>query len=199
MESAISLMGHFLSKLFYKNEGNIRNQYCQETISNVKWRISLASLLTEMSKALYPFQDRKGTKLKYSKWAVVVRDYLPSIVTRLPIKPYIEISEVKFQVERGLAEILVPDHVSVYNTGSKIRTTTIHNIKGETLDSVMVVSSLDKKSKGGHWEDWFNQSPTTSDEHEHKRYGYVAMSRPKHLLVLATPKLRAIDRAFLRG
>ena len=60
----------------------------------------------------------------------------------------------------------------------------------------MIVSSLDKKSKGGHWDDWFKSCPATNDEHEHKRYGYVAFSRPKHLLVLATPKLESSDRSF---
>ncbi|MFA5971753.1 MAG: hypothetical protein WC780_05340 [Lentimicrobiaceae bacterium] len=152
-----------------------------------------------MSKKLYPFQDVKGAKLSYSKWAVVVRNYIPILFPRLSVEPYISISDVKFQVEKGLGDVLIADNVQNHTLGSEIRTTTIHNIKGETLDSVMVVSTLDKKSKGGHWEYWFNQSPTTADEQEYQRYGYVAFSRPKHLLVLATPKLKANDRAFFEG
>ena len=199
MGSAISLFGCFLSKTFYKNEGHIRNQYCPESLSNAKWRVSLATLLTEISKELFPFQDSKGNKLTYSKWAVLVRSYLAVLISKVPVKSYIEIADVVVQAERGFGSILVSDNVSQYKTGSNIRTTTIHDVKGETLDSVMIVSSLDKKSKGGHWEDWFNQTPSSSLEYEHKRYGYVAFSRPKHLLVLATPKLKQNERTFFES
>ncbi|HEY5536187.1 MAG TPA: ATP-dependent helicase [Ignavibacteria bacterium] len=194
--SAISLFGYFLSKTFYKNEGNIRNQYCQESISNVKWRTSLSTLLTELSNELYPFKDEKSNNLTFSQWAIIVRKYLPVLISKLPIESYIDISVVKIKAESGLGTALVSDNVSQYKSGSKIRTTTIHDVKGETLDSVMIVSSLDKKSKGGHWEDWFNQIPSNANEYEYKRYGYVAFSRPKHLLVLATPKLSSDDRKF---
>lgn len=199
MDSAISLFGSFLSKTFYKNEGNIRNQYCPESVSNVKWRVSLATLQTEISKELYPFEDEKGNKLTFSKWAAKVRKYLPAFILKLPIDSYKDTSEITIQAERGLGSVSVSDNVSQYKSGSKIRTTTIHDIKGETFDSVMIVSSLDKRSKGGHWEDWFNQKPSTSSEHEHKRYGYVALSRPKHLLVLATPKLNSMNKTFFEG
>jgi len=195
MGSTISLFGYFLSKSFYKNEGNIRNQYCPVSVSNAKWRVSLSNLLTAISKELYPFQDEKGNKLTFSKWAVLVRNYLSILISKLPVESYINASDVTVQVERGFGSILVSDNVSQYKSGSNIRTTTIHDVKGETLDSVMVVSSLDKKSKGGHWEDWFNPTPISSDEHEHKRYGYVALSRPKHLLVIATPKLKQNERS----
>jgi DNA helicase-2/ATP-dependent DNA helicase PcrA len=49
IDNAISLLGLFLSRVFYKNEGNSRNQYCPDTISNAKWRISLATLLTHLA------------------------------------------------------------------------------------------------------------------------------------------------------
>ena len=199
MGSAISLFGFFLSKTFYKSEGNFRNQYCPESISSAKWRMSLANLLTIISKDLYTFQGENGNKLTFSNWAVIVRNYLSVFILKLPIESYIDAANVTVQAERGLGSILVSDHVSQYKSGSKIRTTTIHDVKGETLDSIMLVSSLDKKSKGGHWEDWFNQAPSNADEHEYKRYGYVAFSRPKHLLVLAVPKLVSKDRSFFTG
>lgn len=199
MDQAILLLGSFLSRTFYKNEGNIRNQFCPESISNVKWRISLANLQKEITKALYPFKDDKGNKLTYSKWAKRVRGYLPELITKLPIEPYTDISNIKIQVEKGLGSVLVEDNIAEYKSGNRIRTTTIHDVKGETLESAMIVSSLDRRSKGGHWEDWFNQNPSSSDEFEHKRYGYVALSRPKHLLVLATPKLSPAHRTFFEG
>jgi DNA helicase-2/ATP-dependent DNA helicase PcrA len=196
---AIMLLGSFLSRTFYKNEGSFRNQFCPESISNVKWRISLANLQKEIAKELYPFLDDKKNKLTYSKWAIRVRKYLPELITKLPIESYKDISDIKIQVEKGLGSVLVEDNIAEYKSGNRIRTTTIHDVKGETLDSAMIVSSLDKRSKGGHWEDWFNQNPSSSDEFEHKRYGYVALSRPKHLLVLATPKLSSVHKHFFEG
>ena len=152
-----------------------------------------------MSNELYPFHDKKGNNLTYIKWAAIVRNYLPVFIAKLPIESYIDVTQVTIQAERGLGRIQVSDNVSKYNSSNKIRTTTIHNVKGETLDSVMIVSSLDKKSKGGHWQDWFKLSPTTDEELEHKRYGYVGLSRPKHLLVIAVPKLSTSDHILFTG
>lgn len=194
--SAISFFGHFLSKTFYKKEGSIRNQYCPESISKAKWRVSLANLLAIMSEKLYPFEDEKGRELKYSGWAVFVRKYLTTLISQLPVESYVNVADLKVKAEKGLGSICVNENVLLYKSGSSIRTTTIHNIKGETLDSVMIVSSLNKNSKGGHWKDWFNQTPNTENDYEHKRFGYVALSRPKHLLVIATPKLDNGDRRY---
>lgn len=199
MNNALTLFGCFLSKVFYKNEGSSRNQYRQETISNASWRISLASLMTDLSKHLYPFTDKKGNDQTFSKWASELRNLLSEIYDKLPSKALIELENISFQVEKGLGSSIVTDVVKEYAFCNNIRTTTIHDVKGETLDSAMIVSSLDRKSKGGHWKDWFNDTPTLEDEFEHKRYGYVALSRPKHLLVLATPKLQHDERTIFES
>jgi len=199
MNNALTLFGCFLSKVFYKNEGSSRNQYRQETISNASWRISLASLITDLSKQLYPFTDKKGNNQTFSKWASDLRNLLSEIYDKLPSKALIELENISFQVEKGLGSSIVSDVVKEYAFSNNIRTTTIHDVKGETLDSAMIISSLDRKSKGGHWKDWFNEAPSNEDELEHKRYGYVALSRPKHLLVLATPKLDSANRTYFEG
>lgn len=198
MNNAITLFGCFLSKVFYKNEGSIRNQYRQEPISNANWRISLASLLNYISKQLYPFTDKKGKNYTFGKWASELRGCIPNIYNKLPSESLIKLEDVSFQVENGLGSSIVSDVVKEYGFSNNIRTTTIHDIKGETLDSVMIVSAL-RKGQGGHWKEWFNETASSEDELEHKRYGYVALSRPKHLLVLATPTLDANDRAFFTG
>jgi len=199
LDHSITLFGCCLSQLIYEKQGNIRNQYCPEGISKANWRISLATLMNHASRALFPFIDLKGKNLSYSNWAKIVREYVPLLFANLPIKPNIEENQVKIIAEHGLGSIEVANNVLKYKSGSKIRTTTIHNVKGETLDTVLVVSSLDRKSKGGHWKDWFNSSTETEDEEEHKRYGFVALSRPKHLLVLAAPKLNSEDRTLFTG
>jgi DNA helicase-2/ATP-dependent DNA helicase PcrA len=187
IESSLKQFGRFISYVFYKNEGNSRNYYCPEKYTNSKWRLVLASLLNLTSKELYPFQTSNGVELSFGSWATKVRNYIPSLINSLPIKSFVDISSITLRVETGKGQALVSNLVTDYKSICNIRTTTIHEIKGETFDSVMVVSSLDRQSKGGHWKDWFNENPNNEDEYEYKRYGYVALSRPKHLLVLAMP------------
>ncbi len=196
MSSAISLFGRFLSICFYENDGDHRNQYCLNSISIIKWRMAIASLLTYLSNKIYPFQDKKFNKLTFTKWAATARQTIPYLIENLPFPTIVKLEEVSMAAERGLGTEIVETHVAKFRIASKIKMSTIHNVKGETYDSVMVVSSLDRRSKGGHWEDWFNNAAGTPDELEHKRYGYVAFSRPKHLLVLATPKLKPSDKQF---
>ena len=194
LNHAVSLFGNFLSQLYYERKGNSRNQYCPEGISGANWRISLATLMNQASKTLFPFLDQNGDKLTYSEWAKIVRRFIPTLYASLPVKAFVEVDQVKIIAEHGLGSTEVETHVIKYKSGSNLRATTIHDVKGETLDSVMIVSSIDKKSKGGHWKHWFTSSTKTEDEEEHKRYGYVAFSRPKHLLVLAVPPLDPTDR-----
>lgn len=70
------------------------------------------------------------------------------------------------------------------HTGNKniavLRTDTIHKVKGEGIDAVLVVGS----------EDFFNdvvKSVESNEDTEQRRLCYVAMTRAKHLLVVATP------------
>jgi DNA helicase-2/ATP-dependent DNA helicase PcrA len=68
---------------------------------------------------------------------------------------------------------------------SNIRITTIHQVKGETLEAVLVVSAPTQKSKGGYWRQWLDK---TSGDGEHARFAYVASSRPRRLLAWAIPQ-----------
>jgi len=72
-----------------------------------------------------------------------------------------------------------------------IRSTTIHNVKGETHDVTMLISSS-RSGKESHWKDWF-KDPTN----EAARHAYVACSRPKHLLILVIKKVNKKDRKEL--
>jgi len=72
----------------------------------------------------------------------------------------------------------------------KLKCSTIHKVKGQTVDAVLVVSSPDRKSKGGHWSQWLDQS---LEDGEYARFAYVASSRPRFLLAWAvrTPTKKA--------
>jgi len=80
-----------------------------------------------------------------------------------------------------VSSITAPSSPSV---GSDILITTIHQAKGETYDAVLLVSTSDRKSKGGHWSQWLD---INTEGGEHARFAYVASSRPRELLVWAVP------------
>lgn len=69
-------------------------------------------------------------------------------------------------------------------TRCNLRITTFHQIKGETLDAALVVSSPTRRGDGGHWLQWVDNA---AGNDEHARFAYVASSRPKHLLCWAVP------------
>ena len=120
MNNALTLFGCFLSKVFYKNEGSSRNQYRQEGISNASWRISLASLLTDISKKLYPFTDKKYNNQTFSKWASELRKFLPEFYKKLPSEALIKLEDVSFQVEKGFGSSVISDVVKVYSFSNNV-------------------------------------------------------------------------------
>ena len=65
-----------------------------------------------------------------------------------------------------------------------LRITTIHNVKGETVEALMLVSSLDTRgTSDGYWTMWLDNPAS-----EATRLAYVASSRPRQLLVWAIPE-----------
>lgn len=73
-----------------------------------------------------------------------------------------------------------------------LRYETIHQVKGETHDVTVVVSSR-KRGKGeSHWADWLQNR-----ESEAARFAYVASSRPRHMLIWAVKTLKPRERPTL--
>lgn len=75
-----------------------------------------------------------------------------------------------------------------------LRYETIHQVKGETHDATVVVSSLQKGIHLSHWKEWL-ADPTS----EGARFAYVASSRPRHMLIWAVKKLKADEIKTLTG
>jgi len=74
----------------------------------------------------------------------------------------------------------------------KLRYETIHQVKGETHDVTVVVSSLQPGIHLSHWQDWLRDPGA-----EAARFAYVASSRPRHMLIWAVKKLKPEDRPVL--
>lgn len=73
-----------------------------------------------------------------------------------------------------------------------LRYETIHQVKGETHDVTVVVSSQQPGPHQSHWQDWLRDRGS-----EAARFAYVASSRPQHMLIWAVKKLKEEDRPVL--
>lgn len=71
---------------------------------------------------------------------------------------------------------------------SNHRVATIHQVKGESHDATVLLSSL-KAGSQGNWKDWL-QDPLS----EAARFAYVASSRPRHLLIWGVKSLKPDER-----
>ncbi|MCY1546503.1 hypothetical protein D9M68_825030 [compost metagenome] len=71
---------------------------------------------------------------------------------------------------------------------SNHRVATIHQVKGESHDATVLLSSL-KAGSQGNWKDWL-QDPLS----EAARFAYVASSRPRHLLIWGVKALKPDER-----
>lgn len=185
ISNAINQIGRCLSYLAYNGKGNHQKDFCPEEIGGVEWRLLLRDILFDAS-FLYPFHEN-GTQLNWSQWVVKLKKFLKQNWEQLPfVQNSWEQASTKVRAPSGMAKDIVEHTICLVPQTNALRTSTIHSVKGETLDAVLLVSHRDKRSQGGHFEHWLNPDP---GEEEFKRFAYVACSRPKHLLVIATPVL----------
>jgi DNA helicase-2/ATP-dependent DNA helicase PcrA len=194
MKNSLKQLGKSLSQVFYQGKGNHYLQNCPDCYEAIPWRNELCKILDlalHPDNGLFPFDN-----LTWSQWAQQLKKFLKNYYINLNLTENDwELVKGVIKAPSGLANKKVIDLLKTI-TGSfteKIRLTTIHDAKGESLDAVLVVSSKDKKSKGGHFEHWISKN---ANEKEFVRFGYVASSRPRHLLIWAVPKMR--DRVSIQ-
>lgn len=72
------------------------------------------------------------------------------------------------------------------NFNEKYALNTIHGVKGETFDAVLLILKL-KGSNGSHYRKLLNDLKKNKKTHEELRNVYVGITRPKRILVLAVP------------
>ena len=199
-KEALSYMGAFVSNRFFsKWNVNQKDYYCPEIISSpLKWRLFLAEVLDECKKTEWELSNLSDT---WTVWAKNIRLNIHLILEKhkVVLGDYIDIFiPCQFRALSGKSseKVIATIKDNFIGENSKLRITTIHQVKGETLDAIMVVSSPTKQgsTKDGHWTFWL-EDPTT----EKARLAYVASSRPKHLLVWAVPQISTPDKTLLKG
>jgi len=89
-------------------------------------------------------------------------------------------------LEKSTLTESVDEHFKKSYSTFNIPITTIHQVKGQTLDSILVFFNEKKHKDNITFENISNVENSFPDET--KRLIYVALSRPKHLLAMAFPK-----------
>jgi len=182
IQDGLHCAGKGLGLLAYSGHGHHQRQYCPEDLDPKAWRIYLGDILCNAGD-LHP----SSPDVNWSEWAKGLKGYLEEIWSSLPIQGK-EWDEVQGRIRspHNLSKASVLETIGDGSPNSGIRVTTIHDVKGETVDGLLLVSAKNRLSRGGHFEQWLHPE---DDQEEHRRFAYVACSRPKHLLVVATPEL----------
>ena len=95
--------------------------------------------------------------------------------------------DIKLNIKRSLKDISFDELFGNENkriTECQFRVGTIHSVKGETFEAVLVI--LKQKGIGKHYKTLLRENVQISDNEE-LRIVYVGITRPRRLLVLAVP------------
>jgi DNA helicase II / ATP-dependent DNA helicase PcrA len=194
---ALQLVGSVIADVFFPKEAARSRSHHQPLsfVSASAWRLLLAEVLN-LCVADPALANLDQT---WSKWAALAKGKLPAIAHSVCEDCDAAIIP-SFSAPQGLTQQFVSASFNPpADTKSKLKCSTIHKVKGQTVSAVLVVSSPDARSKGGHWSQWLDQS---LEDGEYSRFAYVASSRPRFLLAWAirTPKTKAeIERVNALG
>ena len=93
--------------------------------------------------------------------------------------------DINLKSPAGIGDQLLSLRLSVVDLkGAGVRLATIHEIKGETHEATMLVSSS-QRGQQSHWREWIADKTS-----EAARLAYVASSRPQNLLVWSVKALK---------
>ncbi|KVV16328.1 ATP-dependent helicase [Flavobacterium sp. TAB 87] len=153
---------------------------------------------------LKDIEKEKSLDPNFNSLMITVLDELPdftktikdwTIETQLFIKKKLNLtSDIDFSLRNRKSTYLekstltesVESHFKKSYSTLNIPITTIHQVKGQTLDSILVFFNEKKHKDNITFENISNTENVFPDEN--KRLIYVALSRPKHLLAIAFPK-----------
>lgn len=167
---------------------------CPRTIdSNVAWRDFLLRTIEYLAA-----NGLSDLSLNWSGWSRLAKRLIKNIdkqpFINKSISSILNCSEINLISPRGKAEEAVGISVGVSRSKmNEIRIATIHEVKGETHDVTMLISSTKPSGKESHWKEWIN-SPNS----EAARMAYVASSRPRDMIIWAVKKLKTNEIHPLR-
>lgn len=190
-KEALLLLGLQIQK-WLKSRGKRNDYYCPDSFDVFKWRLMLRDVLNDFvdSDIINSFNDQT-----YAKWYHSAKKDVIQIVCR-HIKQVFgldsPISDANiFRTPPGTSSM--PIQIISGNECAALQIDTIHSVKGCSYDAVLLISSPDGRGKTGYWEKWID------DKDETTRFGYVASTRSKYLLVWAVPNLTDEQRTKIEN
>ena len=184
---ALKLLGWQLQKWF-KTTGRADNYYfpsecCKDAI---QWRLFLRNMLDELA-SISDVVNFDG--LKYGEWYNTQKHVVIEIINKHILKSLDNVEPLTTSIIRtphGTAE----SPIAILNEveDAQLRVETVHSVKGCTFEAVLFISTHDARGKGGYWENWLLEGEETM------RIGYVACTRPKHLLCWGVAELSPEQR-----
>lgn len=187
INAALISLGWLLSESIHGKRGGKSEYYCPDARSKIEWRHFLSKfLVSATSSGLYSIFNGSDS-LTWKDFAKRYRNFIEDtdLSAYMSEKEKTEfLQRIKAPKKQGDNKVAESFFSSSDTTISKKLAQTIHSVKGRTRDAILCVSSIDKKSEGGHVEHWLSNKP---ENDEARRFAYVAWSRPKHLLILAIP------------
>jgi hypothetical protein len=166
--------------------------------SKLAWRKFIHECLKHLVAA-----GAADTNLTWKEWAALTKQTMRNLPDQAfvldeisgdlePLRELILRSPAKqgdIALSVRLSQVVAPQPIL-----DALRYETIHQVKGETHDATVVVSSLQKGIYLSHWKEWLIDPGS-----EGARFAYVASSRPRHMLIWAVKKLKADEKETLTG
>lgn len=187
-QTALSLLAIQLQK-WMGFHGNSNNYYYSDEVcsDSVSWRLLLRDILIQL--CADPMIATMN-ELTYGSWysrnkervVSIIAHYLSNIGQTLP--------KIMIRTPNGTAKQKI--NQVKWTQKEQLRVETIHSVKGDTFDAVLLLSSPDARGKTGFWENWLKPNE------ESGRIGYVASTRPRYLLCWGVGSLTSVQRQTLK-
>ncbi|RMR31660.1 UvrD-helicase domain-containing protein [Pseudomonas syringae group genomosp. 3] len=163
---------------------------------SLTWRLFVSNCLTYLATC-----GSANLDLTWKSWSSLTKRTIRSIPDQSFVPDELagkleSLREVHISSPVGLGKATLQSrlvHQHQY-TGTRLQFATIHQVKGETHEATVVVSSLQSGPNQSNWKDWLADSAS-----EAARFAYVASSRPSHLLIWAVKKLKEDESKTLSG
>lgn len=187
-QTALSLLAIQLQK-WMGFHGNSNNYYYSDEVcsDSVSWRLLIRDILIQL--CADPMIATMN-ELTYGSWysrnkervVSIIAHYLSNIGQTLP--------KIVIRTPNGTAKQKI--NQVKWTQKEQLRVETIHSVKGDTFDAVLLLSSPDARGKTGFWENWLKPNE------ESGRIGYVANTRPRYLLCWGVGSLTSVQRQTLK-
>lgn len=191
---ALSRFARYLAEECIKQDTLGEDSFCRpaEMESALNWHRFLADCL-----AAFVAADLARQSITWSTWCALHKRALVSLAT-VPC-PNVECEAIlkalmtrQHRAPSGMSTTVVAEMIAPGSPRSaKRRLATIHEVKGETHDLTMLVSSS-RQGEQAHWKEWLANHAS-----EAARFAYVASSRPRHILIWAVKTLKKDEREAL--